>query len=58
FGVDAAMDLEEKKTLTVFSAAGEELSAVKQKLMLLDSAAEGRLILLSQVKTADDKCCC
>nr|GEU97705.1 hypothetical protein [Tanacetum cinerariifolium] len=58
FGVDAAMDLKEKKTLKVFTAAGEELSAVKQKLMLLDSAAEGRLILLSQVKTANDKCCC
>nr|GEW31210.1 hypothetical protein [Tanacetum cinerariifolium] len=29
----------------------ELLSAVKQKLMLLDSAAEGRLMLLSQVKT-------
>nr|GFB37886.1 hypothetical protein [Tanacetum cinerariifolium] len=58
FGVDATMDLKEKKTLKVFTAAGEELSAVKQKLMLLDSAAEGRLILLSQVKTANDKCCC
>nr|GEW70772.1 reverse transcriptase domain-containing protein [Tanacetum cinerariifolium] len=32
--------------------------AVKQKLMLLDSAAEGRLMLLSQVKTVNDKCCC
>nr|GEW70431.1 putative ribonuclease H-like domain-containing protein [Tanacetum cinerariifolium] len=51
--------------------AGEELSAAKQKLMLLDSAAEGRLMLLSQVnaanvilmlsykvKTVNDKCCC
>nr|GEV55397.1 ribonuclease H-like domain-containing protein [Tanacetum cinerariifolium] len=28
-----------------------ELSAAKQKLMLLDSAAEGRLMLLSRVKT-------
>nr|GEV68102.1 reverse transcriptase domain-containing protein [Tanacetum cinerariifolium] len=27
----------------VFNAAGEELSAAKQKLMLLDSAAEGRI---------------
>nr|GFB54410.1 hypothetical protein [Tanacetum cinerariifolium] len=36
----------------------EELSAVKQKLMLLDSAAEGRLILPSQVKTVNNKCCC
>nr|GEY02713.1 putative ribonuclease H-like domain-containing protein [Tanacetum cinerariifolium] len=34
FGVDAAMDLKEKHQ--VFNAAGEELSAVKQKLMLLD----------------------
>nr|GEX19093.1 hypothetical protein [Tanacetum cinerariifolium] len=42
----------------VFTAAGEELSAAKQKMMLLDSAAEGTLMLLSQVKTANDKCCC
>nr|GEY92729.1 hypothetical protein [Tanacetum cinerariifolium] len=34
FGVDAAMDLKEKHQ--VFNATGEELSAVKQKLMLLD----------------------
>nr|GEW88056.1 hypothetical protein [Tanacetum cinerariifolium] len=33
FGVDAAMDLEEKHE--VFNAAGEELSAAKQKLMLV-----------------------
>nr|GEV09568.1 hypothetical protein [Tanacetum cinerariifolium] len=32
-----------------------ELSAAKQKLMLLDSAAERRLILLSQDKTVNDK---
>nr|GFA93478.1 putative reverse transcriptase domain-containing protein [Tanacetum cinerariifolium] len=31
---------------------------VKQKMMLLDSAAEGTLMLLSQVKTVNDKCCC
>nr|GEW51804.1 hypothetical protein [Tanacetum cinerariifolium] len=36
----------------------EELSAIKQKLMLLDGAAEGRLMLLSQVKTVNEKCCC
>nr|GEZ68119.1 hypothetical protein [Tanacetum cinerariifolium] len=36
----------------------EELSAVKQKLMLLDNAAERRLMLLSQDKTVNDKCCC
>nr|GEU72520.1 hypothetical protein [Tanacetum cinerariifolium] len=53
FGVDAAMDLEEKHK--VFNAAGEELSAAKQKLMLLDSVAEGRLMTLSQVKTVNDK---
>nr|GEZ21266.1 hypothetical protein [Tanacetum cinerariifolium] len=35
----------------------QELSAVKQKLMMLDSAAKRRLMLLSQVKTANDKCC-
>nr|GEW29984.1 reverse transcriptase domain-containing protein [Tanacetum cinerariifolium] len=34
----------------------ELLSAAKQKLMLLDSAAEGRLMLLSQVKTVKDNC--
>nr|GEW36971.1 putative ribonuclease H-like domain-containing protein [Tanacetum cinerariifolium] len=33
----------------------EELSTAKQKMMLLDSAAEGTLMLLSQVKTANDK---
>nr|GEX23762.1 putative ribonuclease H-like domain-containing protein [Tanacetum cinerariifolium] len=31
---------------------------VKQKMLLLDSAAEGTLMLLSQVKTVNDKCCC
>nr|GEY27409.1 putative ribonuclease H-like domain-containing protein [Tanacetum cinerariifolium] len=36
----------------MFSAAGEELSVVKQKLMLLDSAAEGRLMLLFGVDAA------
>nr|GEY03130.1 hypothetical protein [Tanacetum cinerariifolium] len=36
----------------------ELLSAAKQKLMLLDSAAERRLMLLSQDKTVNDKCCC
>nr|GEU70124.1 ribonuclease H-like domain-containing protein [Tanacetum cinerariifolium] len=49
FGVDASMDLKEKHK--VFNAAGEELSAAKQKLMLLDNAGERRLMLLSQVKT-------
>nr|GEY11426.1 hypothetical protein [Tanacetum cinerariifolium] len=48
FGVDAAMDLEEKHQ--VFNVAGKELSAVKHKLMLLDTAAERRLLLLSQVE--------
>nr|GEW00397.1 hypothetical protein [Tanacetum cinerariifolium] len=33
-------------------------SAAKQKMMLLDSAAEGRLMLLSQVKTVNKKYCC
>nr|GEX05038.1 hypothetical protein [Tanacetum cinerariifolium] len=36
----------------------EELSAAKQKLMMLDTAAERRLLLLSQVKTVNEKCCC
>nr|GEV73268.1 hypothetical protein [Tanacetum cinerariifolium] len=40
-----------RKTLQVFNAAGEELSAAKQKLMLLDSAAERRLMLLSKSTT-------
>nr|GEW17774.1 hypothetical protein [Tanacetum cinerariifolium] len=56
FGVDAAIELEEKHQ--VFNAAGEELSAAKHKLMLLDTAAERRLMLLSQVKTVNEKCCC
>nr|GEX07803.1 hypothetical protein [Tanacetum cinerariifolium] len=34
----------------------ELLSAAKQKMMLLDSAAERSLMLLSQVKTVNDKC--
>nr|GEX74600.1 hypothetical protein [Tanacetum cinerariifolium] len=55
FGVDAAMELEEKHQ--VFNAAGEELSAAKHKLMLLDTATERRL-MLSQVKTVNDNCCC
>nr|GEW80143.1 xylulose kinase-1 [Tanacetum cinerariifolium] len=33
-------------------------NAAKQKLMLLDSAAERRLMLLSQDKTVNDKCYC
>nr|GEY90548.1 hypothetical protein [Tanacetum cinerariifolium] len=39
FGVDAAKEFEENTKC--FNAAGEELSAVKHKLMLLDTAAEG-----------------
>nr|GEV36506.1 hypothetical protein [Tanacetum cinerariifolium] len=35
-----------------------QLSAAKQKLMLLDTAAERRLMLLTQVKTVNEKCCC
>nr|GEV59763.1 ribonuclease H-like domain, reverse transcriptase, RNA-dependent DNA polymerase [Tanacetum cinerariifolium] len=54
FGVDAAIDLDEKHY--VFNAAGEELNAVKQKMMLLDSVAEGTLMLLSQVKTKPGEC--
>nr|GEV82357.1 hypothetical protein [Tanacetum cinerariifolium] len=40
----------------LFNSCGfmsEELSAAKQKLMLLDSAVEGRLMLLSQVNAAN-----
>nr|GEZ04050.1 hypothetical protein [Tanacetum cinerariifolium] len=43
------------KSWKLLESCGEELSAAKQKLMLLDSAAEGRLMLLSQVKTVNDK---
>nr|GFD13847.1 hypothetical protein [Tanacetum cinerariifolium] len=32
-----------KKNTKCFNAAGEELSAVKHKLMLLDTTAEGRV---------------
>nr|GEV09543.1 putative ribonuclease H-like domain-containing protein [Tanacetum cinerariifolium] len=41
FGVDVAMDLEEKQQ--VFNAAGEELSAAKQSCCCWISAAEGRI---------------
>nr|GEU65808.1 copia protein [Tanacetum cinerariifolium] len=41
FGVDAAKELKEKHQ--VFNAAGEELCAAKHKLMLLDTAAKGRI---------------
>nr|GEY63527.1 hypothetical protein [Tanacetum cinerariifolium] len=51
FGVDAVMDLKEKHQ--VFNATGEDLSAAKQKLMLLDSAAERRLMLLSMILNGD-----
>nr|GEX78868.1 hypothetical protein [Tanacetum cinerariifolium] len=37
------------------NALVSQLSAAKQKLMLLDTAAERRLILLSQVKTVNEK---
>nr|GEU44639.1 hypothetical protein [Tanacetum cinerariifolium] len=56
FGVDADMELEEKHQ--VFNAAGEELSATKHKLMLLDTTAKRRLLLLSQDKIVNEKCCC
>nr|GEV89245.1 hypothetical protein [Tanacetum cinerariifolium] len=56
FGVDAAMELEEKHQ--VFNAAGEELSAAKHKLMLLDTAAKRRLLLLSQDQIVNEKCYC
>nr|GEZ61644.1 hypothetical protein [Tanacetum cinerariifolium] len=36
----------------------ELLSAPKQKLMLLDTTTERRLMLLSQDKTVNDNCCC
>nr|GEU43418.1 reverse transcriptase domain-containing protein [Tanacetum cinerariifolium] len=41
---------------TVIEDEGKVITA-KQKMMLLDSAAEGTLMLLSQVKTVNDKFC-
>nr|GFA89000.1 hypothetical protein [Tanacetum cinerariifolium] len=46
FRVDASIELEEKHQ--VFNAAGEELSATKHKLMLLDTATERRMQLSSR----------
>nr|GEX88558.1 copia protein [Tanacetum cinerariifolium] len=46
------LSMEESKDCTWLS---KELSAAKQKMMLLDSAAEGSLMLLSQVKAVNDK---
>nr|GEZ89773.1 hypothetical protein [Tanacetum cinerariifolium] len=43
------------KKQQVFNAADEELSAAKHKLMMLDTAAERRLLLLSHVKTVNEK---
>nr|GFD44607.1 hypothetical protein [Tanacetum cinerariifolium] len=42
----------------VFNAAGEALSDAKHKLMLLDTTVERRLMMLSQVKTVNEKCYC
>nr|GEU67153.1 hypothetical protein [Tanacetum cinerariifolium] len=44
-------------TLKVYTRSNVEcrLRAAKQKMMLLDNAAEGTLMLLSQVKTVNDK---
>nr|GEX47321.1 hypothetical protein [Tanacetum cinerariifolium] len=42
FGVDAAKEFE--KNTKCFNAVGEELSAIKHKLMLLNTAAEGRVV--------------
>nr|GEX41611.1 hypothetical protein [Tanacetum cinerariifolium] len=46
-----------RKNTKCFNAAGEELSVAKHKLMLLDTAAERRLMLLSQDKTVNENCC-
>nr|GEW77481.1 hypothetical protein [Tanacetum cinerariifolium] len=45
-------------TLKVYTRSNAEckLSVAKEKLMMLDSAAERSLMLLSQVKTVNDKC--
>nr|GEX69779.1 hypothetical protein [Tanacetum cinerariifolium] len=47
-----------KKNTKCFNAAGEELSAVKHILMLLDTTAKRMLMLMSQVKTVNEKYCC
>nr|GEV99265.1 putative ribonuclease H-like domain-containing protein [Tanacetum cinerariifolium] len=47
--------VKERKTHKVFNAAGEELSAAKQKLMLLDNVAEARLMLLSYINAVKVK---
>nr|GFB00336.1 hypothetical protein [Tanacetum cinerariifolium] len=47
-----------ENTGTTKPESTNELSAAKQKLMLLDTAAERRLMPLSQVKTINEKCYC
>nr|GEX61944.1 hypothetical protein [Tanacetum cinerariifolium] len=45
-----------KKNTKCFNAAGEELSAVKHKLMLLDTAAEGRVNTAKFLKSSGCLC--
>nr|GEU93852.1 putative ribonuclease H-like domain-containing protein [Tanacetum cinerariifolium] len=52
-GVHMRLRVEEESKMSL-----ELLSAVKHKLMLLDSAAERRLMMLSQDKIVNDMCCC
>nr|GEZ42219.1 hypothetical protein [Tanacetum cinerariifolium] len=47
-----------KKNTKCFNVAGEKLSDAKHKFVLLDTAAERRLMLLSQDKTVNENCCC
>nr|GEW07936.1 putative reverse transcriptase domain-containing protein [Tanacetum cinerariifolium] len=49
---------EERKPKNIEAKDVGGLSAAKKKMMLLDSAGKGTLMLLRQVKTVNDKCCC
>nr|GEY10660.1 hypothetical protein [Tanacetum cinerariifolium] len=51
------LQVEEQSEMSL-ELLSEELSASKHKLMLLDTTAERKLLLLSQVKTVNEKCCC
>nr|GEX79222.1 hypothetical protein [Tanacetum cinerariifolium] len=53
-----SIQLNNKPHYKIIRADRTHQLAAKQKLMLLDSAAERRSMLLSQDKTVNDKCCC
>nr|GEZ14795.1 hypothetical protein [Tanacetum cinerariifolium] len=52
------IQLNNKPRYKIIRADGTHHLAAKHKLMLLDTATERRLLLLSQVKTVNEKCCC